>query len=195
MNKLHPKAVQIFDYINERSANDIVPSIREICDALQIKSTSTVHKYINELVEAGMIEKMDFGRRALRVAGKNAIKIPLIGVVTAGQPITAVENISEYIPFSPTKKYQENLFALNVRGDSMIDAGILDGDIAVIQQTPIAENGDMVVALIEGEDATIKEFHKENGKFRLQPKNDKYEPIILDSVEIIGKVISIIRYY
>ena len=195
MNKLHPKAVQIFDYINERSANDIVPSIREICDALQIKSTSTVHKYINELVEAGMIEKMDFGRRALRVAGKNAIKIPLVGVVTAGQPITAVENISEYIPFSPTKKYQGNLFALNVRGDSMIDAGILDGDIAVIQQTPIAENGDMVVALIEGEDATIKEFYKENGKFRLQPKNDKYEPIILDSVEIIGKVISIIRYY
>lgn len=195
MKELHPSAVKIFDYINERSANDIVPSIREICEALDIKSTSTVHKYINQLVDAGLIEKMDFGRRALRVAGKNAIKIPLVGVVTAGIPITAVENITEYIAFSPDKKYDGDLFALKVRGDSMIDAGILDGDIAVIMSTPVAENGEIIVALIGNEEATVKEFYKENGHFRLQPRNDKYEPIICDEVDIIGKLVCIIRYY
>lgn len=195
MEQLHPLAVKIFDYINERSANDIVPSIREICDALDIKSTSTAHKYVKQLVDAGLIEKLDFGKRALRISGKNAIKIPLIGVVTAGVPITAVENITEYIPFSPDKKYDGTLFALKVRGDSMVDAGILDGDLAVVLQTPVAESGEIVVAMLENEEATVKEFYKENGHYRLQPKNDKYEPIISDSVDIIGKVVSIIRYY
>ena len=195
MSKLNKTAYKVFDYINERSANDIVPSIREICSALNIKSTATVHKYINDLVDAGLIEKMDFGRRALRVAGKSSIKIPLVGVVTAGMPITAIENITEYIPFAPQKKYSSPLFALKVRGDSMIDAGIYSDDIAVIEQTPVAENGEIVVAMVDGEDATLKEFHKEDGHFRLQPKNDKYEPIISDNVEIIGRLVSIIRYY
>lgn len=195
MAKINKTARKVFDYINERSANDIVPSIREICDALNIKSTSTVHKYINDLVEEGLLEKMDNGKRALRVVGKNAIKIPLVGVVTAGVPITAVENITEYIPFSPQKQYQGPLFALKVRGDSMFDAGIYDGDIAVIMQTPVAENGETVVAMVDGEDATLKEFYKEKGQYRLQPRNDKYEPIISENVEIIGKLVSIIRYY
>lgn len=195
MANLNKTAHKIFDYINERSANDIVPSIREICEALNIKSTSTVHKYINDLVDAGLLEKIDNGKRALRVAGISAIKIPLVGVVTAGMPITAVENITEYIPFSPRHRYDGTLFALKVRGDSMLDAGIYDGDIAVFTQTPVAENGDTVVALVNGEDATLKEFYKENGKYRLQPRNDNYEPIIAKNVEIIGKLVSIIRYY
>ena len=195
MDKLHPLALEIFNYINERTVNDIVPSIREICDDLEIKSTSTAHKYLNQLVEAGLIEKMDRGRRAIRIAGKNAVKIPLVGVVTAGIPITAIENITEYIPFCANKHYTEPLFALKVRGDSMVDAGILDGDIAVVMQTPTADNGDIVVALVEGEDATVKEFYKEDGHFRLQPRNDKYEPIISEEVDIIGKLVSIIRHY
>lgn len=195
MNNLHPLAIKIFEFINERSANDIVPSIREICDELGIKSTSTAHKYLNTLVDAGLIEKIDNGRRALRVAGKNAIKIPLVGVVTAGLPITAIENITEYIPFYSEKKYQSPLFALKVRGDSMVDAGILDGDIAVVMQTPVCDNGEIVVALVDSEEATVKEFYKEDGHFRLQPKNDKYDPIICEDVDIVGKVVSIIRYY
>lgn len=195
MAALHPTAEKIYKYINERSENDVVPTIREICNALSIKSTSTVHKYINELVDAGLIEKLDNQRRAIRLSGRNAVKIPLVGVVTAGIPITAIENVDEYIPFCSQKSHSGELFALKVRGDSMFDAGIYDGDIAVIEKTPVAQNGEIVVAMIGGEEATLKTFYKENGHFRLQPQNDDYEPIIIDEVEIVGKLVSIIRYY
>ena len=195
MASLHPTAEKIYKYINERSENNVVPTIREICDALSIKSTSTVHKYIGELVEAGLIEKLDNQRRAIRLSGKNAVKIPLLGVVTAGVPITAIENVDEYIPFCSRKSHSGELFALGVRGDSMFDAGIYDGDIAVIEQTPVAENGEIVVAMVNGTEATIKTFYKEDGHFRLQPQNASYEPIIVDEVSIIGRLVSIIRYY
>lgn len=195
MKPLSSKAHQIFDFINERSANGMVPTIREICTALNMKSTSTAHRYIAELVDAGWLEKLDNQRRAIRVKGYGAVKIPLVGIVTAGIPITAVENITDYISFCPDRNYNSDLFALKIRGDSMINAGILDGDIAVICQTPVANNGDIVVAMTPDDEATIKTFFKENGHFRLQPQNDSYEPIILDEISIVGKVISIIRYY
>lgn len=195
MKEVHPTAMKIYDYINERSVNDIVPTIREICSALSIKSTSTVHRYISELVDAGLIEKSDNQRRAIRLAGKNAMRIPLVGIVTAGEPITAIENVVDYISFYPVKNYNDKLFALNVKGDSMINAGILDGDIVVVEKSDYADNGEIIVALVDGEDATVKTFYKEDGHFRLQPENDTMEPIISDNVSIIGKVVSVMRYY
>lgn len=195
MKEVHPTAMRIYDYINERSIDDIVPTIREICAALSIKSTSTVHRYISELVDAGMIEKSDNQRRAIRLAGKNAMRIPLVGIVTAGAPITAIENIDDYISFYPQKNYTNKLFALNVKGDSMINAGILDGDIVVVEKSDYASNGEIIVALVDGEDATVKTFYKEDGHYRLQPENDSMDPIISDNVSIIGKVVSVMRYY
>ena len=120
--------------------------------------------------------------------------IPLVGTVTAGTPITAIEYVSEYISFQPSRSYASQLFALKVRGESMINAAILDGDIVVVEQGSYAENGDMVVAMVDGQDATVKTFYKENGHFRLQPENDTMEPIIADDVEILGKVVGVIRY-
>lgn len=122
------------------------------------------------------------------------MKIPLAGTVTAGQPITAIEDITDYISFQPDKHYQNPLFALKVRGESMINAAILDGDIVVIEQGSYAENGDIVCALVDNEAATIKTFYKENGRFRLQPENDTMDPIIVDEVQILGKVVGVIRY-
>ena len=117
-----------------------------------------------------------------------------MGTITAGQPITAIEDITDFINFHEYKNYTGELFALKVRGESMINAAILDGDIVVVEQTPVAENGEIVVALMEDE-ATVKRFYKENGHFRLQPENDAYEPIIVDEVSILGKVNMVIRTY
>lgn len=121
--------------------------------------------------------------------------IPLVGTVAAGIPITAIENITDYVTFEPHKSYENPLFALRVRGESMINAGILDGDIVIVEQTPYAENGDIVVALVDHSEATVKTFFKEDGHYRLQPENDFMEPIIVEDVDILGKVVSLIRYF
>ena len=120
--------------------------------------------------------------------------VPLLGTVTAGQPILAVEQVESYLPYSGYVSPDKQLFALHVRGESMLNAGILDGDIIFAERTPVARNGDMVVALIEDE-ATVKTFYKEDGHFRLQPENDAFEPIIVDEVAILGKVVAVLRYY
>ena len=120
--------------------------------------------------------------------------IPLVGTVTAGTPITAIEYVSEYISFQPARHYSNPLFALKVRGESMINAAILDGDMVVVEQSPVAENGEIVVAMVDGQDATVKTFYKEDGHFRLQPENDTMQPIIVDSVDILGRVVGVIRY-
>ncbi|MBQ2597914.1 MAG: repressor LexA, partial [Oscillospiraceae bacterium] len=121
--------------------------------------------------------------------------IPLVGTVAAGIPITAVENITDFVEFFPDKSYDGKLFALRVRGESMINIGILDGDIVIVEQTPVAENGDVVVALVDRCEATVKTFYKENGHYRLQPENDDMDPIIVNDCEILGKVVSLIRYF
>lgn len=121
--------------------------------------------------------------------------IPLVGTVAAGVPITAIENVTDYIAFEPLKHYENQLFALRVRGESMINAGIFDGDIVVVEQTNYAENGDIVVAMVDHSEATVKTFYKENGHYRLQPENDFMDPIIVQEVEILGKVVSLIRYF
>ena len=194
MADMNPKALQILDYIRDRIDEGLPPSVREICAALDIKSTSTAHKYLGELRERGLIEKGDRLNRAITLPDDRSVRVPLVGTVTAGQPILAVEEIEGDIPYRSRHLHSRDLFALRVRGESMINAGILDGDIVVVRRTPTAENGDIVVALVEDE-ATVKRFYKEKGHFRLQPENDEMEPIIVDSVSILGRVISLIREY
>lgn len=185
---------RVFDFIKQRVEEGYPPTVREICAQFGFKSTSTAHRYINSLTEKGFLEKGSKQNRALKLTGSSGMKIPLVGTVTAGVPITAIEYVSEYINFQPAKNYANPLFALRVRGESMINAAILDGDIVVVEQTPVAENGEIVVALVDGEDATVKTFYKEDGHFRLQPENDTMDPIIADEVAILGKVVGLIRY-
>lgn len=184
----------VFEFIKERIEEGYPPTVREICARFGYKSTSTAHRYIKSLTAKGLLEKGDNQNRAIRLTGGNGMKIPMAGTVTAGQPITAIEDITDYISFQPDKHYQNPLFALKVRGESMINAAILDGDIVVIEQGSYAENGDIVCALVDNEAATIKTFYKENGRFRLQPENDTMDPIIVDEVQILGKVVGVIRY-
>lgn len=178
--------------------NGISPTVREICTALNIPSTSTVHKYIALLKSKGFIESRENCNRSivLKDDAPNPYmdKIPLVGQVAAGIPITAEENITDYISFSSSRYDKKELFALKVKGDSMVDAAILNGDIVVCFKTPVAENGQIVVAMIDGE-ATVKSFYKENGVFRLQPHNSDYKPIIVNELDILGRVISVIRNY
>ncbi len=191
---LNEKAKAIYEYIRDCSTDGIPPTVREICTALNLKSTSTAHRYINILVEEGLLEKSDNLNRAIRLSGKGATRVPLMGTVTAGQPITAIEDITEYINFQEDRRYVNPLFALKIRGESMINTGILDGDIVIVEQSSTARNGDIVIALVDNSDATCKRFYKENGHYRLQPENDTMDPIIVDQVQILGKVVALLRY-
>ena len=196
MEKLSKTSKRVFDYIKQViDDRGLPPSVREIATAVGLKSTSTVQYHLNRLEELGYIERDPQLKRTIRLS-KNGVRpthVPLIGTVTAGMPILAVEAVEDYIPV-PIQQRGRSLFALRVKGDSMVNAAILDGDIAVVEQTPVAENGEIVVALI-GDEATVKRFYKENGHFRHQPENDNYEPIIVDELSVLGKVISIIRNY
>lgn len=193
---LNERAINIYKFIKESIENDYPPTVREICSALDIRSTSTVHKYINILVEAGYIEKFDKHNRAIKLRETSTnMTIPLVGKVAAGTPITALENVTDFIKFSSNRNYSNPLFALKVKGESMINVGIFDGDLIVVEQMCYAENGDIVVALVNGEDATVKTFYKEKSHFRLQPENDSMDPIIADDVQILGKVRALLRYF
>ena len=191
---LSEKAKQILKYLQTRSPDESAPTVREICRDLSIKSTSTVQRYIEELVEAGHLRKNDGQRRTLRLAAEQGISVPVVGVVTAGVPITAIEQVEGYVSFSGYRGDPSELFALRVRGESMINAGILDGDLVVVRRIPVAKNGEIVVAMIDDE-ATVKRFYKENGRFRLQPENDRMDPIYTDEVTVLGKVIALVRSY
>lgn len=204
MDALNEKEQRIFDYIKENiTKNGYAPSIRDICNDLKINSTSTVHTYLEKLDKKGYIQKENGKSRTLRIDGvkggtyaSSKAVVPIIGRVTAGVPILAVENHDGYVtyPFDKRGSANRQLFALRVTGTSMIDAGILDGDIVIVERTPSAENGDIVVALIDDE-ATVKTFYKENGHFRLQPQNKAMDPIVVDSLTVLGKVIGNIRSY
>ena len=198
MKELNSTQKKIYEFLAERSQNGVPPSVREICAAVGLKSTSSVQANLVALEKAGYIERGDpHLKRSIRVLGpesENTTQVPLVGTVTAGVPILAVEQIESYIPYSGSCSKDKPLFALHVRGESMINAGILSGDIVIVEKTPVAENGEMVVALIEDE-ATVKTFYKEKGHFRLQPENDHMDPIIVNEVAILGKVKAVIRYY
>ena len=187
------KAEAIFEYMTD-FINDhgYPPTVREICAELDIKSTSTVHRYLKELEAEGRISMGENQNRAITL--KNATPpgtIPVLGHVAAGSPILAEEEVTEYVPYPGNTA---DLFALHVHGNSMIKCGILDGDIVIVRRTPEARNGEIIVALVE-DSTTVKRFYKEEGHFRLQPENDDYEPIIVDSVDVLGKVISVVRSY
>ena len=189
------RQAELLRYITDRVNDGLPPTVREICGEFGIKSTSSAHKYLKELVAAGYITMGEGTNRSIRLVQRDrTVQVPLLGLVTAGQPILAVEQVEEYIPFRYNKGDSTQLFALHVRGESMIDAGILDGDIIVARKTPAASNGEIVVAMVEDE-ATVKRFFKENGHYRLQPENSTMEPIIVPEVSILGKVISVIRNY
>lgn len=193
-SRMKDRDKQVFEFIKKRLEEGYAPTVREICAEFGFKSTSTAHTCIHNLADSGLIEKMNNHNRAIRLAGKSATRVPLIGTVTAGTPITAIEDVTDYISFNTEKNNSEDLFALKVRGDSMIKVGILSGDIVIVEKNSYAENGEIVVALVDEEEATVKRFFKEKGKYRLQPENDEMEPIIVDEVSILGKVIAVLRY-
>lgn len=201
MKPLTKSQQKVYDFILECANRGRVPSVRELCSATGFKSTSTVAYHLKALEDAGLIEREEGLNRCIKLKNEQpAARVPLIGRVTAGRPILAVQDIESYIPIPQEIGKGRELFALRVVGESMINAGIFDGDIIVVNRTPSAENGDIVVAMVEDElsgepSATVKRFYKEDGHFRLQPENDAFEPIIVDSVVLLGKVVTLIRNY
>ena len=193
MKKVESRRDRIYQYILSRIGAGISPTVREICEDLNIASTSTVHSDLHHLMDMGYIEMEEGRNRTIRLPGDNSVRVPLVGTVTAGVPILAVENIESYIPVALSASSDRDLFALHVRGDSMKNAAIIDGDIVVVEKAPTANNGDIVVALIDDE-ATVKRYFRENGAIRLQPENDAYEPIVSDEIELIGRVVSVMRF-
>ena len=198
MKEMTSREKMVYEYIkNSLTENGYAPSVRDIRDALGFKSTSTVHMYLTRLSDKGLITRDEGKSRAIHIDSVGASnQVPVVGRVTAGKPIFAQEDFDGYIHFcaSSVGCRAENLFALNVKGESMIEAGILDGDVVIVDKRTYAENGEIVVALI-GDEATVKTFYKEEGHYRLQPENITMEPIIVESVEIIGKVVASLRLY
>lgn len=176
------------------------PSVREICQAVSLKSTSTVHGHLQRLEKKGLLHRDEMKPRAIEVLDgreretENVVSVPLIGEVAAGIPITAEQEFIESLPLPESFVGSGEHFILNVRGTSMIEIGIRDGDMVVVRRQETADNGEIVVAMIDGE-ATVKRFFRENGHFRLQPENESMEPIIVDEVVILGKVTALLRQY
>lgn len=188
---------KVFDFLKRRIDDSIPPTVREICEATGLRSTSSVHAILNKLEDSGLISRDRNNSRSIRIEGiEPALQVPVLGQVQAGMPTLAVEDIECYVPFTPVSKASDKeYFALRVRGDSMINAAILEDDIVVCERTPVANEGEIVVALIDNEDATIKRFYREGYGFRFQPENDNYDPIYTSEAMILGKVVALIRGY
>ena len=194
---LNASQQKVFEFLQKRINDSIPPTVREICEETGLKSTSSVHAILKKLEDMGLIERDKNNSRSIRIAGTEpAMQIPVLGAVQAGMPTLAVQDIECYIPFTPMSRASDKeYFALRVRGDSMIDAAILEGDIVICEKTPTAYEGEIVVALIDSEDATVKYFYREGYGFRFQPANDNYDPIYTNDAIILGKVIAVIRNY
>ncbi|MBR6766570.1 MAG: transcriptional repressor LexA [Clostridia bacterium] len=189
---------KILDFIkSEIEQKGYPPSVREICAAVGLKSTSTVHAHLNHLEEQGLIRRDSTKPRALEVLDGSHARgrsVPLVGRVTAGMPILAIENIEDHLVLPQSMLGHDDIFCLRVSGDSMIDIGILDGDIVVLRQQSTAENGEIVVAMVEDE-ATLKRIYYEHGHVRLQPENSTMAPIIVDNAEVLGKLVALVRQF
>lgn len=198
--KITDKQSEILEYIKETILKKgYPPAVREICEAVRLKSTSSVHSHLEQLEKNGFIRRDPTKPRTIEIiddtfnlARREVVNVPLIGTVAAGTPILAQENIENYFPIPVEMLPNKEIFMLNVKGDSMLEAGIFNGDRVIVEQTETARNGDIVVALVD-DSATVKTFYKEKGHFRLQPQNSALEPIILDDVQILGKVIGLFR--
>lgn len=201
LGKISKKQEEILEYIkSELLLKGYPPAVREICEAVNLKSTSSVHSHLETLEKNGYIRRDPTKPRAIEIMDdtfnltrREVVNVPVIGRVAAGEPILAEENIDNYFPIPMEFMPNEKTFLLSVRGESMINAGILDGDYVLVKQHSTADNGDMIVALVE-DGATVKRFFKEEGVYRLQPENDFMDPIIVESVEILGKVIGVFRF-
>lgn len=198
--RISKKQSEILEYIkNQIIEKGYPPAVREICAAVHLKSTSSVHSHLETLEKNGYIRRDPTKPRAIEIVDdefnmtrREMRNIPMIGQVAAGQPIFAEQNITGYFPLLSDELPAGDLFMLDVRGESMINVGIYDGDKIIVQQTQTAKNGDIVVALVE-DSATVKTYYKEEGRYRLQPENDTMEPIYVDEVVILGKVVGLFR--
>ena len=194
MEKVDKRREKIYSYILGRINAGSAPTVREICADIGVSSTSTVHSDLKALCTSGLIEMTGGLNRTIRLPGIPAVRVPLLGTVAAGAPILALQNIEQYIPAGIPNASDKELFALRVKGDSMRDAAILNGDIVIVEQASTAENGWIIVAMLDDE-ATVKRYFKEKGYIRLQPENSEMEPIIVKNVQILGRVLLVQRMY
>lgn len=200
--RISDKQQQILEYIKECIVNQgYPPAVRDICQAVNLKSTSSVHSHLETLEKNGYIRRDPTKPRAIEIIDdefnltrRDMINVPIIGTITAGEPILATENIEGYFPVLADNLPQGDVFMLHVKGESMINAGIFDGDCVIIKQQDTAHNGEIVAALID-DSATIKTFYKEDNHIRLQPENDTLDPIIVDDCSILGKVVALYRQF
>lgn len=198
--RITAKQSEILEYIKNQILNKgYPPSVRDICEAVNLRSTSSVHAHLETLEKNGYIRRDPTKPRAIEIIDDNfnltrreVVNVPLLGQVAAGQPILAVENITNYFPIPAEYISNEDTFMLKVKGDSMINMGIYENDLILVKKQSTARNGEVIVALVD-DSATVKRFYKEDKHYRLQPENDFMDPIIVDSVEIVGKVIGLIR--
>ena len=195
-----PKQQEILEYIKETIlSKGYPPAVREICEAVKLKSTSSVHSHLETLERNGYIRRDPTKPRTIEIIDdcfnltrREMVNVPLVGQVAAGEPILAEQNIENYFPIPAEMLPNAQAFMLRVKGNSMINVGIFDGDQIIVSETSTAQNGEIVVAMVD-DSATVKRFYKENGHFRLQPENDTMDPIIVDDVQIVGKVIGLFR--
>lgn len=200
--KISKKQQEILEYIKMQILErGFPPAVREICEAVNLKSTSSVHSHLETLEKNGYIRRDPTKPRAIEILDdtfnltrREMVNVPIIGQVAAGQPILAEEHIEDYFPIPVERMPNKQTFLLRVKGESMINAGILNGDLVLVEETKTASNGEMVVALIE-DGATVKTFYKEDGIIRLQPENDYMDPIFVSKVSILGKVIGVMRFF
>ncbi len=198
--RISAKQSEILEYIKEQIlSKGYPPAVREICNAVHLKSTSSVHSHLETLEKNGYIKRDPTKPRAIEIVDENfnltrkeMRNIPILGTVAAGQPIFAEQNISGYFPLLADELPSGDLFILNVRGESMVNIGIYDGDKVIVRQSPSASNGDIVVALVD-DSATVKTYYKEDGRYRLQPENDTMDPIYVNEVIILGIVVGLFR--
>ncbi len=200
--KISPKQKEILEYIKSQILErGFPPAVRDICEAVHLKSTSSVHSHLETLEKNGYIRRDPTKPRAIEILDdsfnfmrREMVNVPIIGRVAAGEPILADQNIENYFPIPIEYMPNTPTYLLRVKGESMMNAGILSGDMVLVEQISTARNGDMVVALIE-DGATVKTFYKEDGHIRLQPENDTMDPIIVTDVQILGKVIGVFRFF
>lgn len=200
--KISAKQQEILEYIKQEILHKgYPPAVREICEAVHLRSTSSVHAHLETLENKGYIRRDATKPRAIEIVDdqfnltrRELVNVPIVGQVAAGQPILAEENIEDYFPIPAGMMPNKESFMLKVKGESMINAGILNGDLILVQQQTTAENGDKVVALID-DSAMVKTYYKEDGHYRLQPENDYMDPIIVDEVSILGKVFGVFRIF